>query len=149
MADLFHTDMGDNLVAAAPDDIIQNNKVFQDYVEKVVGVAKYQNYFNAGILLMNLDALRKFDFQKKFLYLLETVKFSVAQDQDYLNRLCKGRVTLVDRQWDCMPLVNATTKREDIKLVHLILHVNHGILKMYYIVNIFGNMQKKQSILMK
>ena len=53
VADLFHTDMGDNLVAAAPDDIIQNNKVFQDYVEKVVGVAKYQNYFNAGILLMN------------------------------------------------------------------------------------------------
>ena len=32
--------------------------------------------------------------------------------------MCKGRVTLVDRQWDCMPLVNATTKREDIKLVH-------------------------------
>ena len=68
VADLFHTDMGDNLVAAAPDDIIQNNKVFQDYAEKVVGVAKYQNYFNAGVLLMNLDALRKFDFQKKFLY---------------------------------------------------------------------------------
>ena len=67
---------------------------------------------------MNLDQLRKFKFQEKFIYLLTTVRFSVAQDQDYLNRLCKGRVTLVDRQWDCMPLVNATTKREDIKLVH-------------------------------
>ncbi len=67
---------------------------------------------------MNLDQLRKFKFQEKFLYLLGTVRFSVAQDQDYLNRLCKGRVTLVDRQWDCMPLVNETTKREDIKLIH-------------------------------
>ena len=67
---------------------------------------------------MNLDELRKFDFQNKFLYLLGTVKFSVAQDQDYLNRLCKGRVTLLDRAWDCMPLVNETTKVEDIKLVH-------------------------------
>ena len=32
--------MGTNLVAAAPDDIIQKNKVFQDYAELVVGVAK-------------------------------------------------------------------------------------------------------------
>ena len=44
---------------------------------------------------MNLDQLRKFKFQEKFIYLLRTVRFSVAQDQDYLNRLCKGRVTLV------------------------------------------------------
>ena len=116
VADLFHTDMGDNLVAAAPDDIIQNNKVFQDYAEKVVGVAKYQNYFNAGILLMNLDALRKFDFQKKFLYLLETVKFSVAQDQDYLNRLCKGRVKILDYSWNRMPVMGKTEGK--INLIH-------------------------------
>ena len=84
--------MGTNLVAAAPDDIIQYNKVFQDYAELVVGVSKYQNYFNAGVLLMNLDELRKFKFQEKFMYLLGTVKFSVAQDQDYLNVICKNRV---------------------------------------------------------
>lgn len=118
ISELYNTELGTNLVAAAPDDIIQYNKVFQDYAELVVGVSKYQYYFNAGVLLMNLDELRKFDFQNKFLYLLGTVKFSVAQDQDYLNRLCKGRVTLLDRAWDCMPLVNETTKVEDIKLVH-------------------------------
>ena len=64
---------------------------------------------------MNLKELRDYKFEEKFIYMLEKIKFEVAQDQDYLNRLCKGRVTLVDRQWDCMPLVNATTKREDIK----------------------------------
>lgn len=115
---LYNTHMGTNLVAAAPDDIIQYNKVFQDYAELVVGVAKYKHYFNAGVLLMNLDALRKFNFQEKFLYLLEKVKFSVAQDQDYLNRLCKGRVTLISHDWDVMPYVNTDTKPEDIKLIH-------------------------------
>lgn len=115
---LYNTDLGTNLVAAAPDDIIQYNKVFQDYAELVVGVAKYQNYFNAGVLLMNLDQLRKFKFQEKFLYLLEKVKFSVAQDQDYLNRLCKGRTTLVSHDWNVMPYVNDETKPEDIKLIH-------------------------------
>lgn len=118
ISELYNTDMGTNLVAAAPDDIIQYNKVFQDYAELVVGVAKYQNYFNAGVLLMNLDELRKFNFQEKFLYLLGTVKFSVAQDQDYLNRLCKGRVTLISHDWDVMPYVNDETKPEDIRLIH-------------------------------
>ena len=118
ISELYNTDMGTNLVAAAPDDIIQYNKVFQVYAELVVGVAKYQNYFNAGVLLMNLDELRKFKFEEKFLYLLGTVKFSVAQDQDYLNRLCKGRVKLVSHDWDVMPYVNDETKPEDIKLIH-------------------------------
>ncbi len=118
ISQLYNTEIGTNLVAAAPDDIIQYNKVFQEYAEKVVGVVKYQNYFNAGILLMNLDQLRKFNFQDKFLYLLGTVKFSVAQDQDYLNRLCKGRVTLINSQWDVMPVVNRKINKEDIKIIH-------------------------------
>ena len=58
IAALYHTEMGDDLVAAAPDDIIQFNPVFQTYVEKVVGVADYRCYFNAGVLLMNLHHIQ-------------------------------------------------------------------------------------------
>ena len=118
IAELYNQDMGDNLIAAAPDDVIQTTKVFQEYVEKVVGVADYRNYFNAGILLMNLDEFRKFDFQNKFLYLLETIKFTVAQDQDYLNRLCKGKVKIIDKAWDTMPIGNETLEEKDLKIVH-------------------------------
>lgn len=118
IADLYNIDMGDNLVAAAPDDVIQTIEVFQEYAEKVVGVADYRNYFNAGILVMNLDELRKFNFQEKFLYLLETVKFSVAQDQDYLNRLCKGRTKLISNTWDKMPIGGDTIPREELNLIH-------------------------------
>lgn len=118
IAELYNQDMGDNLIAAAPDDVIQTTKVFQEYVEKVVGVADYRNYFNAGILLMNLDEFRKFDFQNKFLYLLETIKFTVAQDQDYLNRLCKGKVKIIDKAWDTMPIGNETLEEKDLKIIH-------------------------------
>lgn len=118
IAKLYHTDMGDNLVAGAPDDVIQNIKVFQDYAEKVVGVADYRQYFNAGVLLMNLDELRKFKFQEKFIYSLEKIKFAVAQDQDYLNRLCKGRVKLIDKGWNRMPMPDDKIKTSDIKLIH-------------------------------
>lgn len=118
VADLYNTEMGSDLVAAVPDGAVQNIEIFQEYVEKVVGVANYKNYFNAGILLMNLEELRKFKFQEKFLYLLETVKFTVAQDQDYLNRLCKGRVTILKKDWNKMPIPGDEINEEDIKLVH-------------------------------
>lgn len=118
IADLYNIDLGDNLVAATPDGAVQTTKVFQEYVEKVVGLADYNNYFNAGILVMNLDELRKFNFHEKFLYLLKTVKYSVAQDQDYLNRLCKGRTKIISDTWDRMPMVGDTVPREDLHIVH-------------------------------
>ena len=118
IADLYNVEIGDNLVAAAPDDVIQSSNIFQEYAERVVGVAKYQNYFNAGILLMNLDEMRKFDFQEKFLYLLEQIKFTVAQDQDYLNRLCKGRAKIISTVWDRMPIPDSNVNDEDLKIIH-------------------------------
>ncbi len=115
---LYHQDMGSNLVAVVPNDIIQNEEVFQEYVEKVVGIADYRKYFNAGILVMNLDELRKFKFQEKFLYLLETIKFAVVQDQDYLNRLCKGRTKILNTGWNRMPVPNNKTKVEKLNIIH-------------------------------
>ena len=118
VAELYKEDIGDNLVGAVRDDIIQQNEVFQEYVEKVVGVSSYKNYFNAGMLIMNLDELRKNKFQEKFLYLLENVKYSVVQDQDYLNRICKGRVKLLDASWNVMPNATKDVNEDNIKLIH-------------------------------
>ena len=119
IADLYKIDIRDNLLGAVPEGVIQCMEVYQEYVEKVVGVASYKNYFNAGMLVMNLDELRKFKFQDKFLYLLENIKFSVIQDEDYLNRICKGRVKLLSTEWNVMPVVkDSDIKEEDIKLIH-------------------------------
>ena len=118
IAELYNVDMGNNLVAGVPDGAVQTIEVFQEYVEKVVGVIDYNNYFNAGILVMNLSELRKFKFQQKFLYLLETIKFAVAQDQDYLNRLCKGRVKIIDKVWNAMPMKELGIDASDVKLIH-------------------------------
>ena len=116
ISELYNTDMGDNLIAGIPDGAVQAVPVFQEYVEKVVGVIDYNNYFNAGIIVMNLKALREYKFQEKFLYMLEKIKFEVAQDQDYMNRLCKGRVKLLGFEWNRMP---AMGKHEgELKLIH-------------------------------
>jgi lipopolysaccharide biosynthesis glycosyltransferase len=118
ISELYNIDVDGKLLAAAPDDVIQTTRIFQEYVEKVIGTSSYKNYFNAGILLMNLDEMRRFDFQNKFMYLLGTVKYTVVQDQDYLNRICKGRVTLISGVWNRMPIANDKIKDEDIKIIH-------------------------------
>ena len=143
IAKLYNEDIGDNLVAAVPDDVIQTNKVFQDYVERVVGIATYKNYFNAGMLLMNLDEMRKFDFQNKFLYLLGTVKFAVVQDQDYLNRLCKGRTKLLDKSWDRMPIPTYEIEEKDINLIHYNLTYKPWHFDNVLYENFFWNYAKK------
>ena len=118
VANLFNIDLGTNLVGAIPDGAVASVKEFQDYVELVVGLKDYHNYFNAGILLMNLEELRNYRFQVKFMYLLDTIKFKVAQDQDYLNRLCKGRVTIIDNCWNTMPGADPDKRHKNPKLIH-------------------------------
>ena len=115
---LYNTNINGKLLAAAPDDVIQTIEVFRNYAEKVVGVLDYRNYFNAGILVMNLKELRLFKFKEKFMYLLSTTKFSVAQDQDYLNRLCKGNVVLIPKTWNKMPVSGDNIEKSKINLVH-------------------------------
>ena len=116
IANLYNIDMENNLIAGVPDGAIQAIDVFKDYVERVVGVSDYNNYFNAGIIVMNLEELRKYKFQEKFIYMLGKVRFEVAQDQDYMNRLCKGRVKLLDFSWNRMPIMGKQSG--DINIIH-------------------------------
>lgn len=118
IAEMYNIDIENYLIGAVQDGAVASIEPLHAYVEKVVGVADYHNYFNAGVIIMNLKELRQHKFQEKFLYLLETVKFSVAQDQDYLNRICKGRVKIIDSGWDAMPMEPLRMSDEDLKIIH-------------------------------
>ncbi len=101
---LYNIPLGQRLVAAVSDDIIASKKVFRDYAENAIGVP-FREYFNSGVLLMNLDRFRTEEIQKKFVYLLETYHFeTICPDQDYLNVLCRGRVLYLDKGWNKMSL---------------------------------------------
>ncbi len=117
ISELYSVDIGDNLVAAVRDEFVFSNKILSDYATNRIGHKSPELYFNAGVLLMNLSEMRRVRFEKMFLRLIEEVKFVVAQDQDYLNVLCKDRVTYVTYSWNFMPLPG--TEAEDaINLIH-------------------------------
>ncbi len=114
---LYNTDLENNLVGAVPDMAVQNTPAFIDYVENALGV-KAENYFNAGILLMNLKEMRAWGFEEKFINLLSTYSFRVAQDQDYLNVLTSGRIKYVDNSWNVQPVPGNICKFDEINLIH-------------------------------
>ena len=117
ISELYDVRLGDNLVAAIPDGFVGDVKKLCKYVENRVGVSDSRYYFNAGVLLMNLKEMRRMEFSRVFTELLSSVKFGVAQDQDYLNAICRGRVRYVGCEWNAMP-DHCHIPECDIKLAH-------------------------------
>ena len=115
---LFNTELGENYVGAITDEVVQSVKEFREYVENRIGVAKSNQYFNAGILLMNLRRLREINFEEIFIRMLSCITFTVAQDQDYLNAICRGHVTYISCTWNKMPVPNDSITLKDINLIH-------------------------------
>lgn len=103
VAQLYDLPLGDDLVGAVPDGIVGAVEEFKLYVQHRLDMVPTEDYFNAGVLLMNLDAMRRWNFADRFLELLGRVTFKVGQDQDYLNVLCRGRVRYLGNEWNAMP----------------------------------------------
>lgn len=116
IANLFNIDIKDNLVGAVPDEAMNKIYEFLVYTNDYLGV-NAQDYFNAGILIMNFKALREFNFEEKFVNLLKQIKFTVAQDQDYLNVICKDRVKYLDLSWNKMPL-DKSLEDNEVNIIH-------------------------------
>lgn len=117
---LFNTELGNNLVGAIPDEFVQTTPIIYDYVENHIPLGKgnHGKYFNAGILLMNSKRLREIDFEGKFIDLLGKVKFQVAQDQDYLNCICRGKVKYISPLWNKLPFPTKIYREKDFKIIH-------------------------------
>ena len=113
---LFDHDLGEYLVGAVTDQVVAYNEVFRDYSLNALGVEP-NDYFNSGVLVMNLKEFRNQKIEEKFLDLLSKYNFeTVAPDQDYLNVLCSGKVKYLSAGWNRMPTVNADCDK--VFLVH-------------------------------
>lgn len=114
---MFNVDLGDNLLGATVEETVLTINEFGEYVEKALGV-KRENYFNAGIIVINTKKYREEKIQEKFVNLLNRFPFRIAQDQDYLNVLCKDRVHYFDLGWNKTSFENPAFHNEDLKIVH-------------------------------
>ena len=116
VAELFDTDISDSLVGAVPDGAVAQVPAFREYVERRLDLAP-ERYFNAGVLLMNLERMRLIGFEAIFRRLIASVKFDIAQDQDYLNVICRDNVKYIADSWNRMPLF-PQEDGERVKIIH-------------------------------
>ena len=119
IAELFATDLGEDLLGAVTEEVMTDIPVFGRYARSVLGIAP-SAYFNAGVLLMNLRKMRGTCLLDRFSALLDRRRFPVAQDQDYLNLLAAGSVRYLDAGWNRTPFPYAPA--EEPKLAHYKMH---------------------------
>ncbi len=105
IAELYDTELDGFLIAAVTDETVITEPIFRNYVTDYVGVGSAEEYFNSGVLVMNLSAIRQEQITEKMLKLMEDFSFkTVAPDQDYLNFLCRGRVKYLPALWNKHPI---------------------------------------------
>jgi len=104
IAKLYNTDLGENILAAAPEQFVRNTKQFRLYAEKALGVDP-DGYVNAGVLVINLAEFRKNQIENKFVELIKAYDFDLLDpDQAYLNYLCLGKIHVLPSGWNKEPM---------------------------------------------
>jgi len=116
MADLYHHDIKDNIIGGCVDAIMDLPEC-AEYVEKGLGI-DHLHYFNAGVLIINTEQFRKKEVLERFVRLLNIYNFIIAQDQDYLNVICKDNVTYLKGVWDIETCMPAKFEESEFKIIH-------------------------------
>lgn len=117
VAELYDHKLGKLYAGVCPDRVVAQTDILGDYVEKVLGV-KRARYFNAGVMLMNCRQFRENHLLDEFLEMLHIYLFVVAQDQDYLNLICKNQVLYMEPKWNAQVFGELACPEEEVGLFH-------------------------------
>lgn len=120
VSELYHTDIGVNILGAAPEHFVRTTQEFRQYAEKALGLNP-DDYVNAGVLLINLDQFRKNAIEQKFIRLITEYDFDLLDpDQAYLNYLCRNKIFALPNGWNKEPTESACDGKKNI--VHYALY---------------------------
>jgi lipopolysaccharide biosynthesis glycosyltransferase len=112
LAELWATDLSDHYVAAVTNVFEPWNRVYP----QALGLPNEEAYFNSGVLLMNLDLMRRDDTTRALRdYALAAPRNRIAWgDQDALNVVLSGRRIRLHPRWNCMNSVVTFPEAEEL-----------------------------------
>ena len=121
VSEFYHQNFDENLIVACPDDAYNDEEVVQ--IKRNLGLSKEHIYFNSGVLLLNIDALKKKTNPDEIGQVAQNIaKYFIYPDQDLLNYLYSGCVKYCDRnKFNCQVknLRKLTkTQIDDIVILH-------------------------------
>ena len=117
---VYLTDIKDAYLGACHEQVMVQIDEYGAYVEKVVGVSRY-NFFNAGLMLINCEQFRLHFVLDKFIDYLHYYNFVVTQDEDYLNLICKDHVYWLDQRWNTEVFGTLPHPVEQAEMLHYIM----------------------------
>jgi len=120
ISELYNHDIGDNYVGAAHEQAMVQVDGYGTYVEKCLGIDR-NNYFNAGLLLINCKQFRDNSLLLRFIEMLDVYTFVVTQDEDYLNILCHNKVFWLGQQWNTEVFGEIPYDESEFKMLHYIM----------------------------
>lgn len=109
LAELYKIDLDDNLAgmvlaypALAPSRFKDGN---ERYFAQTLGLINPQEYFNAGVVLMNLHQMREENTSMQLVEKITGGRDYKWLDQDILNQVFSGRVKNLDFEWNVLNLL--------------------------------------------
>lgn len=117
ISELYNVNVSNYMLAGVQEEVMDTIEVFGNYVEKTLGI-KCKNYINAGILLINTERFRQKHIEQRFVELINKFTFTVTQDQDYLNVLCKDQIKYLNLGWNKTAFFNPKFHDKNLKIVH-------------------------------
>ncbi|MBP3316376.1 MAG: glycosyltransferase family 8 protein [Alphaproteobacteria bacterium] len=111
LSNMFNIDIGDNYLAGVP---AIGYIINEQYNCERLELPNTKNYVNAGVLIFNLECIRKDNMTKKFMSLLD--KNYTSQDQDILNVACFDKILPIPVKYNVMPRCNKTEINEHFEL---------------------------------
>ncbi|GAB7140735.1 glycosyltransferase family 8 protein [Deferribacterales bacterium RsTz2092] len=118
VAMLFRTSLSGCTVGAVRDYLayvhwLQDGSMMpRAYLAKSLGLKSAENYFNSGVLLLDLAKWRAGDITKKIVRKLSELKNPLWQDQDILNAVLSDDLLLLDNRWNATIMTPDTYERE-------------------------------------
>lgn len=110
LAILYNTKLGENYIGAAKEIVylgflnnpyLNVNNSLIDYTVIKLGLSNPYDYFNAGVLIMNLEMFRKNYNLCDLLNMISKNKYMIVE-QDLLNTICVEKVVFLDYAWNFM-----------------------------------------------
>lgn len=93
--ELFDIDLGDYLLGAVEDLAITNN------YKRRLGINESSKYFNAGVLLLNLNLCRQYSISRELLsFSVKNSSKLILWDQDVLNRVLEDKVLFLNDKFN-------------------------------------------------
>lgn len=92
--EFWETDISEHLAAVVEDEgsVLQQRRLM---------LPEENKYFNAGVLLLNIEGLREFGAKEKFFeYFKQNEKIITLQDQDILNGVLNGKCKYLPLKWN-------------------------------------------------